>query len=103
VPLRQGRHHVGGYFPEPAAFGLDDTLDIELRDNSGKVIESKRMSYRNERTFCFPGKPKGRYALAFVLYESGKPLPTAVFPTKYTAKSSEACNVTYPVPPACPK
>ena len=88
---------------DPTAFGLDDTLDIELRDKAGKPIESKRISYRKERNFCFSGKPRGRYTLAFVLYEAGKPQPAAVFPTKYTAKGSEACNVIYLVPPVCPK
>jgi hypothetical protein len=87
---------------KPAQFGLDDTLDVELRDNAGKAIESKRLS-GNEPTFCFSGKTKGRYALAFVLYKAGKPQPAAVFPTKYTAKSDETCNVIYLVPPECPK
>lgn len=87
----------------PAAYGLDDTLDVELRDKAGKVIESKRMLYRSDDTFCFSGKPKGRYALAFILYKSGRPQPAAVFPANYTAKERETCNVIYPVPPVCPK
>jgi len=88
---------------DPATYGLDDKLDVELRDKAGKAIESKRMSYKNEHTFCFSGKPKGRYALAFILYKSGQPQPAAVFPTNYTAKERETCNVIYPVPPVCPK
>ncbi len=67
------------------------------------MIESKRLSYNSERAFCFSGKPKGRYALAFVLYESGKPQPAAVFPTKYTAKPNVTCSAIYLVPPVCPK
>ena len=87
----------------PEAFGFDDTIDVELRDKGGKLIESKRISYRNGRTFCFSGRPKGFYALAFVLYESGKPQPAAVHPIKYDAKTCSTSPVIYSVPADCPK
>ncbi len=85
----------------PAQMGLDDTLEVELRDRNGKLLESKRLTYKSEVPFCFSGKPKGKYALAFVLYESGKPQPAAVFPTKYTTNSNKECNIIYLVPPVC--
>jgi hypothetical protein len=85
------------------AFGLDDSLDVELRDKAGNVLESKRLSYRNGRTFCFSGRPKAVYALAFISYKSGKPQPAAVHPVKYTAKGCGMSHVVYAVPPDCPK
>jgi hypothetical protein len=83
--------------------GLDDRVDVELRDRNGRLLESKRLTYKSEVPFCFSGRPKGKYAVAFVLYESGKPQPAAVFPTNYTANSAKDCNVIYPVPPVCSK
>ena len=85
------------------AFGLDDPLDVELRDKAGKVLESKRLSYRNGQTFCFSGRPKGVYALAFITYSSGKPQPAAVHTVKYTAKGCGTGHVIYAVLPDCPK
>jgi carboxypeptidase family protein len=86
---------------DPVQMGLDDRLDVELRDRSGKLLESRQLIYKSEVPFCFSGKPKGKYALAFVLYESGKPQPAAVFPTNYTAKTKKECNAIYLVPPVC--
>jgi hypothetical protein len=86
---------------DPVQLGLDDRLDIELRDRSGKLLESRQLIYKSDVPFCFSGKPKGRYALAFVLYASGKPQPAAVFPTNYTAKTNKECNAIYLVPPVC--
>ena len=37
----------------PEVFGLDDFLDVALRDMAGHVLESKRLSYRKDRTFLF--------------------------------------------------
>ena len=87
----------------PEVFGLDDFLDVELRDKAGNVLESKRLSYRKDRTFCFSGRPKGVYALAFISYKSGKAQPAAVHPVKYTAKGCGTIHVIYAVPPDCPK
>jgi hypothetical protein len=85
----------------PTQMGLDDRVDVELRDKNGMLLESQRLIYRSEVPFCFSGKPKGKYALAFVLYESGKRRPAAVFPTKYTPNSNKECNVIYLIPPTC--
>ena len=87
----------------PASVGLDDSLDVELRDRAGIRLESKRLSYKSERTFCFSGKPKGKYELAFVLYKEGIAQPAMVYPTKYTAKGNQACDAVYPVQVVCPK
>jgi hypothetical protein len=88
---------------DPAQMGLDETVEVELRDKNGKPLESKRLPYKSEVQFCFSGRPKGRYDLAFVLFESGKPQPAVVFPQKYTAKSDQECNAIYLVPVVCPK
>lgn len=85
----------------PANMGLDDRVDVELRDSNGRVLESKQLTYKSEVPFCFSGKRKGRYAVAFIRYDSGKPQPATVFPTNYTAKPNKKCNVIYLVPPAC--
>lgn len=86
---------------DPTQMGLDDRVDVELRDRNGGLIESTRLTYKSNVPFCFSGRPKGKYAVAFVLYESGKPQPAAVFPTDYTADSNRECNVIYLVPPVC--
>ena len=91
---------------DPVQMGLDEMVEVELRDAKGKPIESKRLSYRSEVPFCFSGKANGRYSLAFVLFEKGKPQPAAVFPTKYRGKSDRECasvNPIYLVPVICPK
>jgi hypothetical protein len=85
----------------PAQMGLDDRVDVELRDRNGRLLKSKQLTYKSDVPFCFSEKPKGRYAIAFVLYQSGKPQPAAVFPTKYTANSAKECNAIYLVPPVC--
>ncbi len=89
----------------PTAYGLDDTLDVELRDKAGKVIESKRMLYRSDDTFCFSGKTKGHDSdLAFILYKLRPTAACAVFPANYTAKVAfETCDVIYPVPASMPE
>lgn len=94
---------LGDIGVSPTEMGLDDRVDVEIRDRNGGLLESKRLTYKSEVPFCFSGRPKGKYAVAFVLYESGKPQPAAVFPTNYTAKSVKECNVIYPVPPVCSK
>jgi hypothetical protein len=87
----------------PEAFGLDDSFEVELRDKAGIKLESERLSYKTKRTFCFSGRPKGRYELAFVLYKKGIAEPAMVYPTKYTAKSNRACDAVYAVQVVCPK
>ncbi len=87
----------------PELFGLDDFLDVELRDKAGNVLELKRLSYKTDRTFCFSGRSKGVYALAFISYKSGEGQPAAVHPVKYTAQGCGTSYAIYPVPPDCPK
>ena len=106
TPCLCGEVHVtsGDISLAPEVFGLDDGLDVELRDKKRKLLESKHISYKAGRTFCFSGRTKGVYALAFISYKEGEPQPAAVHPIKYTAKGcDERRPVIYSVPPDCPK
>jgi len=86
---------------DPLQYGLDNEFDVQLRDKAGRTLESKRLSYKTDRTFCFTDRPRGRYAVAIVLYKRGVAEPAMVFPIKYTGAAD--ANVAYLVPPGCPK
>jgi hypothetical protein len=104
----------------PSTYDLDDDITVELRDRSGtKVLESEKVGTEtrkrecttstgvkapcntSERTFCFEGKRKGHYQLAFVLYTNGAPQPAIRFPINYSSRWHKACDSTYMVPPTC--
>jgi hypothetical protein len=64
----------------PEVFGLDDFLDVELRDKAGNVLSRSVLSYRKDRTFCFLGRQKGVYALAFICTSQVRHSPPLCIP-----------------------
>jgi hypothetical protein len=87
----------------PSAYGLDDDLDVVLRDKHGRTLDSKKLSYKTGRKFCFEGPHDGDYKIAFVLHKKGISQPAAVFPTNYKQERSKLCNAIYMVEPICPR
>jgi hypothetical protein len=86
----------------PSAYDFDDTFDVVLRDNRGKELEAKSLSYE-ERTFCFDGRGNGDYQLAFVLYKNRVPEAARVFPTRYKHDPEKPNDVVYMIAASCPK
>jgi len=87
----------------PSTYDLDDEFDVVLRDDRGRVLDSKRFSYAKGRKFCFEGQHDGDYQIAVVLHKNGTPQAALVFPTNYKTKRTKSCDATYMVEPACPR
>jgi hypothetical protein len=87
----------------PSVFDLDDNLDAVLRDEHGRILDSRTLFYKTQRKFCFEGRRDGGYQIAFVLYKKGAPRPAVVFPTNYKQKRTKRCDAIYMVEPDCPK
>ena len=105
----------------PAVYGLDDDITVELRDKAGTTVlastkaivtttdkggttrDGTKVSYKSRgRTFCFDGNRDGDYVLAFVLHKNGLPQPVVQFPTNYSHTRRKACDSVYMVEPTCP-
>jgi len=85
----------------PSVYDFDDRFDVVLRDNLGKELETKPLSYE-ESTFCFDGRRDGDYQLAFVLYKNHVPEPARVFPTRYKRNPVKPNDAVYMVAAWCP-
>ena len=86
----------------PSTYDFDGAFDVVLRDNQGKELETKSLSYEKP-TFCFDGHRDGDYQLAFVLYKNGVPEAARVFPTKYRHNAEKLNDVIYMIEATCPK
>jgi hypothetical protein len=86
----------------PSTYDFDDNFDVVLRDNQGKELETKSLSYEKP-TFCFDGHGNGDYQLAFVLYKNRVPEAARVFPTRYKHNPEKPNDVFYMIAAWCPK
>lgn len=86
----------------PLVYGLDDDLDVLLRDKHDRALQSKSLSYEL-RKFCFDAQPDGDYQIVFVLRKKGVAEPAVVFPTDFKKTRKKPCDSTYMVEPVCPK
>jgi len=87
----------------PTVYGLDEDIDVLLRDKHANTLQSKRLSYETQRKFCFEGQPDGEYQIAFVLHKRGVAQPAVVFPTSFKKLRKKPCDSIYMVEPNCPK
>lgn len=87
----------------PSVYGLDDVIDVLLRDKHAKLLQSKKLSYKTERKFCFEGESNGEYQLVFVPHKKGVAQPAVVFPTSFKKTRNKPCDSIYMVEPDCPK
>lgn len=87
----------------PSAFGLDNEIDVVLRDKHARTLQSKTLSYDTERKFCFEGQRDGEYQIAFVTHKKRAAQPAVMFPVSFKEASKKACDSTYMVEPDCPK
>ena len=86
-----------------SVYGLDDDIDVLLRDNHSNTLQSKRLSYETQRKFCFQGQRDGKYQIAFLLRRKGVAQPVVVFPTSFKQSRKKPCDSIYMVEPTCPK
>ena len=86
----------------PSTYDFDDVFHVLLRDNRGKKLETKSLSYEKP-TFCFDGRRDGDYQLAFVLYKNGIPEAARVFPTRFKHNAEKPNDVFYMIEATCPK
>jgi len=130
--LKYARHKVsclcgsveicsGDICGRPSDYDLDDDITVELRDKSGKTIDTQKAaievseeqgtrqdgtitSYkRTERRFSFEGKGDGHYSLAFILHKNDVSQPAVIFPASYSHKRKKLGTTVYMVEPICPK
>lgn len=87
----------------PSVYGLDDDIDVLLRDNHANALQSEKLSYETQRNFCFEGQRDGEYQMVFVLHKRGVAQPAAVFPTSFKKTRNKQCDSIYMVEPNCPK
>jgi hypothetical protein len=85
----------------PSVYGLDDDIDVLLRDKHANTIQSEKRS--NDTKFCFEGQRDGEYQIAFVLHRGGAAQPAVVFPTSFKQTRKKPCDSVYMVEPICPK
>jgi hypothetical protein len=86
----------------PSVYGLDDEIDVLLRDKHANPLQSQKLSYKADRKFCFEGRLDGEYQMAFVLHEGGIAQPAVVFPTSLKKARNKPCDSIYMVEPYCP-
>ena len=85
----------------PSTYDFDDGFDVVLRDNQGKELETKSLSYEKP-TFCFDGRQNGDYQFAFVLYKNRIPEAARVFPTRYRRNPEKPNDVYHMIAAWCP-
>lgn len=86
----------------PSTYDFDGAFDVVLRDNHGRELETKSLSYEKP-TFCFDARGDGDYQLAFVLYTNGVPEAARVFPARYRHNAKKPNDVIYMIEATCPK
>jgi hypothetical protein len=112
--LKYGRHKVsclcgevsvcaGDICAGPAVYGLDDDIDVLLRDKLANTLQSEKLSYETQRKFCFDGQREGEYQIVVVLHKRGVAQPAVVFPTSFKKTRNTPCPSIYMVEPICPK
>ena len=85
----------------PSVYGLDDDIDVLLRDKLAKTLQSEKQS--NGTRFCFEGQRDGEYQIVFVLRRKGAPQPAVIFPTSFKQSRKKPCDSIYMIEPICPK
>jgi hypothetical protein len=92
---------LGDICGRPFTYGFDENFDVVLRDNQGKELETKSLSYEKP-TFCFDGRGDGDYQFAFVLYKNRVPEGARVFPVRYKHNPEKPNDVIYMIAAWCP-
>jgi hypothetical protein len=87
----------------PSIHGLDDDIDVMVRDRHANTLYSKKLCYETQRQFCLEGQRDGEYQIVFVLHKRGVAQPTVVFPTDFKKTRNKLCDSIYMVEPNCPK
>jgi hypothetical protein len=94
---------AGDICGRPSVYGLDNEIDVVLRDKHRHTLQSKTVSYDTQRKFCFEGQHDGEYEIAFMLHKKGVAQPAVVFPTSFKKTRKKSCDSIYMVEPDCPK